>query len=584
MPAISKIATSIGMGILAILGAVLMAVGLITLVVIIWEPLASKDLEQTTENQISIPIIQDLNDLLIEKEANLAPSDYIEFSSVENDVSDLVTTYSANQSPEQDQPIFFPPFDTNRFVGKDINPVKRVVEEPVSTFSIDVDTVSWSFIRRLIQSGKTPQPDMVRIEEMVNYFDYDYPEPTTNDHPFATHVNVFEAPWNKGKQLVRIGIQGKMPEIENRPPLDLVFLIDTSGSMQGDDRLGLLVQSFKMMLPELREKDRVGIVTYAGSSGILLDMTPATSRIEIIQALEGLESYGSTAGAEGLKTAYDLIEKSREKGSIGRVILATDGDFNVGPSSDEELKSFIEKRRNKGIYLSVLGFGIGNQNDGLMQTLAQNGNGQAAYIDTLSEARKVLVEQLSGVLEPLANDVKIQVEFNHAKIREYRLIGYETRALQREDFNNDKVDAGEIGAGHQVTALYEITPVGSDAAIISSPRYGLAEKPIRPDTKVPKPFENELGYVSLRYKKPGETESILLGTPISETDGSIDTDAEFAAAIAGFGQLLKDDKYLGNWTHADAIALASGARGDDPFGYRAQAVRLMQLVENIESR
>lgn len=457
------------------------------------------------------------------------------------------------------------------FEGEKINGIKRVSEDPVSTFSIDVDTASWSASRRMIQSGMLPPADAVRIEEMVNYFPYAYMAPAEDaEHPFATHVTTFEAPWNAKKQLVRIGIQGKKPEILQRPALDLVFLVDTSGSMRSPDKLGLLKQSLAMMLPELGEDDRIGIVAYAGSAGTVLEMTSATSEKDILKALASLEAGGSTAGAAGLRAAYDLLGDREDGKRIGRVILATDGDFNVGMSSTEEMKTFIEEKRDTGAYLSVLGFGQGNYNDALMQVLAQNGNGQAAYIDTLSEARKVLVDELSGALFPIANDVKIQVEWNPDMVQEYRLIGYETRALAREDFNNDKVDAGEIGAGHQVTALYEIVLKSSDAAMINPLRYAGEEKG-QPDLAA------ELGYVNLRYKTPGEDQSVLLGTPISSSM-SIDTDARFAAAVAGFAELMKDDRYLGEWTFSDAADLAASAVGDDRFGYRGEAVRLMRLA------
>jgi len=470
--------------------------------------------------------------------------------------------------------------NNDRFDGKDLNSVKSVSEEPVSTFSIDVDTASWSFARRMIQSGQKPSPEMVRIEEMVNYFDYGYIAPADDAaDPFATHVSVFDAPWHDGKQLVRIGIQGQEPAVEDRPPLDLAFLIDTSGSMNSPDKLGLLKQSFMLMLDQLRPEDRVGIVTYAGSAGVVLEMTGASDADDIEDALQRLAAGGSTAGAAGLRAAYDLIGDAKEEGRIGRVILATDGDFNVGISSTEELKTFIEGKRDEGAYLSVMGFGRGNYNDALMQTLAQNGNGQAAYIDTLSEARKVLVEQLSGALFPIANDVKIQVEFNPDTVAEYRLIGYETRALKREDFNNDKIDAGEIGAGHQVTALYEITPVGSDAREINPLRYGEEASESADATRG---MTSELGYVNLRYKEPGESKSKLIGTPITAGSGTADTDASFAAAIAGFGQLLKDDRYLGDWSYDDAAALASTSMGNDPFGYRHEAVQLIHLMGSLD--
>jgi Ca-activated chloride channel family protein len=465
--------------------------------------------------------------------------------------------------------------DESRFDGEEIEAVKLVSEEPVSTFSVDVDTASYAYMRRMIDQGVTPSPESVRIEEMLNYFPYSYTGPEVDSaDPFATHIAVFESPWNANNELVRIGIQGMQPEIENRPALDLVFLIDTSGSMNSADKLGLLKKSLIMMLPELRPQDRIGIVTYAGSAGVVLEMTPATEEDEIVAALAALNADGSTAGAAGLEAAYGLLTKNREDGRIGRVLLATDGDFNVGMSSTEDMKSYIEKQREDGAYLSVLGYGTGNYNDALMQTLAQNGNGTAAYIDSLSEARKVLVDQLSGALFPIANDVKIQVEWNPEAVREYRLIGYETRILRREDFNNDKVDAGEIGAGHQVTALYEVALAGSEGGLISPSRYG--DSTVNTDPDAP-----ELGYVNIRYKHPGDRESVLLGTPILR-DAGVDEDALWAASIAGFGQLMKDDRYLGDWGYADAAALAKSALGDDSFGYRHEALQLMNLVEVLD--
>ncbi len=455
----------------------------------------------------------------------------------------------------------------DRFANDTPNPLKITQEEPVSTFSVDVDTASYSWVRRSLLNGQLPAPDAVRVEEMINYFPYDY-APPAGDTPFATHVTVSLTPWNDGTKLVQIGLQGAMPAIEDRPPLNLVFLIDTSGSMQADDKLPLLIQSFRLMLPELRAEDQVAIVTYAGSSGVVLEPTAVSESGKIEAALSSLTAGGSTAGAAGLTQAYQVAETMAAKGEASRVILATDGDFNVGLSSDGEMKTLIEAKRDSGIYLSVLGFGRGNLNDALMQTLAQNGNGQAAYIDTLSEARKVLVDQLTGALFPIAGDVKVQVEWNPAQVAEYRLIGYETRALNREDFNNDRVDAGDIGAGLQVTALYEVTPVGSPAVLNDTLRYGAAAESSASD---------ELGFLRLRYKAPGEDVSQLIEQPITGTESS----AGFATAVAGFGQLLRGSDYLGDWTYADAIALANANKGPDPFGYRAEAITLMRLAESL---
>ncbi|MCB2109690.1 MAG: VWA domain-containing protein [Rhodobacteraceae bacterium] len=463
--------------------------------------------------------------------------------------------------------------DTEVFANAAANPVKIAAEEPVSTFSIDTDTASWSILRSSLMAGVMPPKDAVRIEEMVNYFPYDYAAPAVGEAPFRASVSLFATPWNKDTELLRIGLQGALPAVAERPPLNLVFLIDTSGSMEDANKLPLLKQSFRLMLGQLRPEDRVAIVTYAGSAGLELEPTPAADQTTILAALDRLGAGGSTAGAEGLEQAYAVAEKMGTEGHVSRILLATDGDFNVGIDDPEKLKDFIAKKRASGIYLSVLGFGRGNLDDATMQALAQNGNGTAAYIDTLGEARKVLVDQLSGALFPIADDVKIQLEFNPAAVAEYRLIGYETRALAREDFNNDRVDAGEIGAGHQVTALYEITPVGSPAHLSDPLRYAAA----------PEAHETpgELGFLKLRYKAPGATTSTLVETPISARPGEADTDARFAAAIAGMGQLLGEPKYLGSWGWDDAIALASGARGEDPFGYRIEAVNLMRLAQSL---
>jgi Ca-activated chloride channel family protein len=467
-----------------------------------------------------------------------------------------------------------PPVANNdQFSEVEQSGVKLVSEAPVSTFSVDVDTASYSTLRSYLNRGDVLEPDAVRIEEMVNYFTYDYEAPETGADPFSVDVVNFTTPWNEGTELVRIGLQGVMPEVDERPPLDLVFLIDTSGSMRAANKLGLLKQSLKMMLPQMREGDRIGIVTYAGSAGVKLEMTDATDSAAIENALDDLSAGGGTAGAAGLKAAYGLID-AQDDDRIGRVILATDGDFNVGMSSVDEMKTFIEKQRDTGAYLSVLGFGHGNYNDALMQTLAQNGNGQAAYIDTLSEARKVLVDQLSGALFPIASDVKVQVEFNPAVISEYRLIGYETRALKREDFKNDKVDAGDIGAGHQVTALYEVTYAQSTSSTFEPMRYGQEDAPVASVQNM-----DEIGYVRLRHKAPGESDSQLMEMAISRAQEQVTQDTAFAASIAGWGQHLKGGKYLGDWDMSEVISLARSGRGDDVFGYRSEAIRLMEIYE-----
>ena len=380
-------------------------------------------------------------------------------------------------SDDQGQPPAVAEGGAEVFPQAEASPLKRVADAPVSTFSIDVDTTSYALVRSSLQSGVLPPRQAVRVEEMVNYFDYAYPLPDTREAPFTTFVSVADTPWNAGTRLLHIGIQGYDITPDARPPLNLVFLIDTSGSMNDPRKLPLLVQSFRLLLDGLSAQDSIAIVTYAGSAGMVLEPTAANDRVKILGALDRLSAGGSTAGAAGLEQAYQIAERMRKDGELSRVILATDGDFNIGISDPEALKAYVADQRDSGTSLTVLGFGRGNYNDAIMQSLAQNGNGVAAYIDTLAEAQKVLVEDVTGALFPIAGDVKIQIEFNPAQVSEYRLIGYETRALRREDFNNDAVDAGDIGAGHSVTALYEITPAGSPAERIS--RASLPDRPRR---------------------------------------------------------------------------------------------------------
>ncbi len=458
------------------------------------------------------------------------------------------------------------------------SPVKVTAEAPVSTFSIDVDTASYSYVRRLLSDGYVPEPDAVRIEELINYFRYDYATPTDSARPFEPTVMVYPSPWAAEKQIVQIGIKGYVPPVAEDKPSNLVFLIDTSGSMDEPDKLPLLKRAFSLLVERLTGNDTVSIVAYAGSAGVVLKPTKATEKATILAALENLAAGGSTAGAEGIALAYQLAEEAKVDGGVNRVILATDGDFNVGIDDPEALKDFIKARRDNGVYLSVLGFGQGNLDDATMQALAQNGNGNASYIDSFQEARKVLVAEGGGTLETIAKDVKIQVEFNPAAVQEYRLIGYETRALNREDFNNDKVDAGEIGAGTTVTALYEITPVGAAGALNDPLRYG-AEA-----TAAAGPSD-EIGFLKLRYKAPGSDTSQLIETPIraeaafASLDAAPD-DARFAAAVAAFGQKLKGSEYVQmDWR--EILDLAQGARGEDPEGYRAEFMQLIGLASDL---
>ena len=462
--------------------------------------------------------------------------------------------------------------NTEAYSNEAPNPVRVTAEEPVSTFSIDVDTASYAVVRSSLTGGYKPTPDQVRIEEMVNYFPYAYAAPE-GDAAFASTISVMPTPWNPGTRLVTIGIQGALPEVAARPPLNLVFLIDTSGSMEDANKLPLLKQSLSLMLAELRPEDQVSIVTYAGSAGVVLPPVKAADRAAILASLDNLAAGGSTAGAEGLELAYQVAEGMKADGEVTRILLATDGDFNVGVSDPDGLEAYVAKKRETGTYLSVLGFGRGNLDDAVMQSLAQNGNGTAAYIDTLSEARKVLVDQLTGALFPIADDVKIQVEWNPSQVAEYRLIGYETRALRREDFNNDAVDAGEIGAGTQVTAIYEVTAPGSDALLNDPLRYGAAPT---------EGMAGELGFLRLRWKAPGEDQSTLVETPITGTEAAT-TETRFAAAVAGFGQLLQGSVYTGDWGWDQAIELAVQNRGEDAFGYRIEAVNLMRLAQSLSA-
>ena len=464
--------------------------------------------------------------------------------------------------------------NTESFANMAANPVKITSQEPVSTFSIDVDTASYAVVRSSLQNGALPPRDAVRVEEMINYFPYDYAGAEAGEAPFRPSVSLMPTPWNAGTQLLHIAVQGRMPAVADRPPLNLVFLIDTSGSMADANKLPLLKQSFRLMLDNLRAQDQVAIVEYPGSAGQVLAPTSASERSTILQAIQSLGAGGSTNGQGGLRQAYAVAASMAEDGEVSRILLATDGDFNVGINTPDALTTYIADQRDSGTYLSVLGFGRGNLNDATMQALAQNGNGIAAYIDTLSEAQKVLVDQLTGALFPIAGDVKVQVEFNPATIAEYRLIGYETRSLRREDFNNDAVDAGDLGAGHNVTAIYEITPVGSAAQLNDPLRYAPPEG-VQNNT--------ELGVLKLRYKDPGADVSQLIELPISGAE-TADSEARFAAAIAGFGQLLRGSNYLGDWGYAQAIDLANANRGADDFGYRTQAVQLMRLAQSLAGK
>ncbi|NEI61898.1 vWA domain-containing protein [Rhizobium leguminosarum] len=474
-----------------------------------------------------------------------------------------------------------------RFANAAASPIKSVSTDPVSTFSADVDSASYAFVRRSLTGGAMPDPQSVRVEEMINYFPYDWPGPENAAQPFKATATVMPTPWNHDTELMHVAIKGYDIAPATTPHANLVFLIDVSGSMDEPDKLPLLKSAFRLLVNRLKADDTVSIVTYAGNAGTVLSPTRVAEKSKILSAIDKLEPGGSTGGAEGIEAAYDLAKQAFVKDGVNRVMLATDGDFNVGPSSDEDLKRIIEERRRDGIFLTVLGFGRGNLNDSLMQTLAQNGNGSAAYIDTLAEAQKTLVEEAGSTLFPIASDVKFQVEFNPERIAEYRLIGYETRALKREDFNNDRVDAGDIGSGHSVTAIYEITPKGSPAVMNDDLRYGAANN--APAENADTARQGELAFVKMRYKRPGEDKSALVTTPVNDSNAVAAVDAapqdvRFSVAVAAFGQKLSRIAAVDSYSYQAIADLAAASRGADTFGYRSDFLSLVRLADGLSQR
>lgn len=446
---------------------------------------------------------------------------------------------------------------------------------PLSTFSIDVDRASYSNVRRFINEGRKPEKDAVRIEEMINYFQYDYPQPM-GEHPFTAFSEVAPCPWNEKHQLLMIGLQGKKLDLRQAPASNLVFLLDVSGSMNEPDKLPLLQSSLKMLTDNLRKEDRVAIVVYAGAAGLVLPSTADKSKIK--NAIDGLSAGGSTAGGEGILLAYKIAKENFIPKGNNRVILATDGDFNVGVSSDREMEKLIEEKRESGIFLTCLGFGEGNFKDSKMETLADKGNGNYAYIDNLQEARKFLVNEMGGTMFTIAKDVKMQIEFNPANVQGYRLIGYENRMLNNEDFRDDKKDAGEMGAGHTVTALYEIIPVGVKTDLIPAASSLKYQSNTNNDNK------EELAELHLRYKKPDGNTGIEFNKTIPKTSGAFSNASEnmrFAAAVAGFGLLLRDSKYKGNASYDMIIGIAERAKTFDPEGDRNECWRLMKTAKGL---
>jgi len=463
-----------------------------------------------------------------------------------------------------------PQFDTEDYSCIYENEFLDARNNPLSTFSIDVDSASYANVRRFITLNKLPPKDAVRIEEMINYFRYDYPQPD-GAHPFTITTEAAPCPWNAEHTLVMIGLQGQEIAMSNLPPNNLVFLIDVSGSMFEPNKLPLVKASLKLLIQELRPQDRVALVVYAGAAGVVLDSTAGDDKARIIAALDKLQAGGSTAGGAGIQRAYMIAKQNFITGGNNRVILATDGDFNVGASSDSELVRMIEERRGDGIYLTVLGFGMGNYKDNKMEQLADKGNGNYAYIDSLMEAKKVLLNELGATLLTIANDVKLQIEFNPAVVKAYRLIGYENRMLKNEDFNDDKKDAGELGAGHNVTAFYEIVPPGSTQTFASV-------DPLKYQTAAPQQSD-ELLTVKFRYKRPGETNSLLLAQALSSkmlATGAPSETFRFASAVAEFGLLLRDSEFKGSASLTNVLARARSAKGADDEGYRAEFIRMVE--------
>ena len=484
-------------------------------------------------------------------------------------------------APREHAPGVPEPVGRDKFANAPENAFKVARDAPVSTFSIDVDTASYAFVRAQLNRNVLPPPASVRTEELINYFPYAYDAPASANEPFRANVAVFPNPWAEGRKLMRVGIKGYALQQANRPRANLVFLIDTSGSMEPQNRLPLVKQSLAMLVTQLQPEDRIAIVTYAGNAGTALEPTSVSEKAKILATIDRLGAGGSTAGAEGIRQAYALAEQNFDAGGVNRVILATDGDFNVGITNKDELKGFVERQREKGIFLSVLGVGMGNYNDAMAQTLAQNGNGVAAYIDTINEARKVLVEEASSTLFPIGKDVKIQIEFNPAVVAEYRLIGYETRLLNRDDFANDKVDAGDVGSGQTVTALYDIVPVGGPR-VVDDLRYG-AQAPAGGS-----PSPAEYAFVKIRYKLPRSDRSVLISTPVDRASehGRFEDaplDARFATSVAAFGEILRGGKHTGQFGYDDVLRIASAARGDDPYGYRSEFLQLVRAAKTASA-
>ena len=500
--------------------------------------------------------------------------------------ADVQAEFQMPAEVEPSLPTKAPTFNTAAYDHILENPFLDAKDNPLSTFSIDVDTASYSNVRRFINEGSLPPKDAVRVEEMINYFTYDYAQPS-DDRPFAVHIDVAGCPWETSHRLVRIGLKGKEIATDKRGPSNLVFLLDVSGSMTRPERLPLVKQAMRLLVEKLTENDRVAIVVYAGASGLALPSTTGNHKEQILEALENLQAGGSTNGAEGIQLAYKIAADTFIKGGVNRVILATDGDFNVGVTSQGDLIRMIEEKAHSGVFLSVLGVGADNLKDSTMQKLADKGNGNYAYLDSLDEARKVLVQQMNGTLVTIAKDVKVQVEFNPARVTSYRLICYEKRMLRKEDFNNDKVDAGEIGAGHTVTALYEVVPVGAtiNPAATLPPVDPLKYSSNERSTPAQSSSSIEMLTVKLRYKKPDGDRSELVERGVTDTSVRFENapaDLKFAAAVAEFGMILRDSDYKGNGTFAAVLEWAEEGKGNDTNGYRSGFIELVRKAQALK--
>ncbi|MBL7725709.1 MAG: von Willebrand factor type A domain-containing protein [Chitinophagaceae bacterium] len=461
------------------------------------------------------------------------------------------------------------------------NKFLKVTDNPLSTFSIDVDAASYSNVRRFLNNGQLPPAGAVRIEEMVNYFKYEYPQPENKD-PFYINTEISDAPWNKEHKLVLIGLQGRKIPVENLPASNLVFLIDVSGSMSSANKLPLVKASMKLLVDQLREEDKVAMVVYAGAAGLVLPPTSGEEKTTIKDAIDRLESGGSTAGGAGIKLAYKTAKEYFVKGGNNRVILCTDGDFNVGESSDDAMERMIEEERKSGVFLTVLGYGMGNYQDAKMQKLADKGNGNHAYIDGITEAKKVLVNEFGGTLFTIAKDVKLQIEFNPAKVQGYRLIGYENRMLAKEDFNDDKKDAGELGSGHTVTALYEVIPIGVNSNFLKNVDSLKYQKNVTPFSK--SSHTDEILTVKFRYKAPDGEVSKLIEHPVKDKQVPVAKTSDnfrFAASVAQFGMLLRNSEFKSYASYADVLSLARKAKGNDEEGYRSEFIRLVESAQML---